>query len=508
MQTKYNSEIFKKKIIILGGGIASLIIAYFLSKNKINSIKIYESGQKNKLKNQDLNKEYRKTSINKKNYKINTEVHYCDTLGWQKNLDRLRFRQLGGSANYWGSESQYFDKKELKVNRNNFGSWPIKFQEINNYYSIISKLFSFKNKFLKRKNYGKNFSEIFWSRNINPQFLKNKILHLLEKKSNINIEFDSTCVELKFSNKKCKSIFLNKKNKIIKIVKFDMLVIACGAIETTRLLLSSKSLKKNMIKKNYKNLGKFYSDHPHGFIGYINNPSEEFKKKFIKKNINKNSVSYLGLKNYLDNHTLSIAFQFHYELRDMLLRSHLRGIFISFLSLNFKSLFKEIFVIFYKIISLDFIKNKNRIKLWAVAEQDQVPKSYIKIFKERDRLGMQRININWQMTNNLKKNFKKTLTKLQDYFKEKRYGDIVYDTNLDLSSKLQGLHGGAHHFGTTRMSTNENYRFVDKNLKILNIRNTYVLSTSVFPTNGSANSTITLAALAARLADYTNSKIK
>lgn len=498
----------KKKIILLGSGIASLITVYFLSKNKLNNIEIYESGIENRLKNQDLNKEYKSLKILKRANNFSNELHYCDVLGWQQNLNRLRFRKLGGTANYWGSESQFFDKKEFEINRNKFGSWPINFKEMSKYYQIVSKLFGFKEKYLKRVNYEKYFSEIFWSKNLDTQYLKNKIINSLKKRLNVKIEFNSTCVGLNFKNKICESININKNNKVKKIKNFDKLIICCGAIESTRLLLSSKSLKKNMFQKHYRNLGKFYSDHPHGYIGYIKNPSNEFKKKFNKKIKNNNSVSYLGLKNYLSKKNLSIAFQFHFELRDILLRSNLRNLFISFLSLNIKYFFKEVLFIFIKIITLDFLRQKNLIRLWTVVEQDQTPKSYIKIFDEKDRLGLNKININWQMTNNLKKTLKFTLHKLQNYFSQKKYGQVIFDRNLYLSSKLQGLHGGAHHFGTTRMSTNKNFRFVDKNLKILDINNTYVLSTSVFPTNGSANSTITLAALAIRLADYINSKIK
>jgi len=39
------------------------------------------------------------------------------------------------------------------------------------------------------------------------------------------------------------------------------------------------------------------------------------------------------------------------------------------------------------------LKQKNQIRVWAVAEQDQIIKSYIKIFNEKDRLGLKKINI-------------------------------------------------------------------------------------------------------------------
>jgi choline dehydrogenase-like flavoprotein len=51
------------------------------------------------------------------------------------------------------------------------------------------------------------------------------------------------------------------------------------------------------------------------------------------------------------------------------------------------------------------------------------------------------------------------------------------------------------------MAAAPNAGVVDPNLKIHGIDNTYVLSTSVFPSLGSANPTFTLLALAIRLAN-------
>ena len=72
------------------------------------------------------------------------------------------------------------------------------------------------------------------------------------------------------------------------------------------------------------------------------------------------------------------------------------------------------------------------------------------------------------------------------------------------NDRLAGLHSGAHHFGTTRMSSNNKKSFVDKNQKIIGINNCFINSTSVFPTNGTANSGLTLIALAMRLASHLN----
>jgi choline dehydrogenase-like flavoprotein len=65
---------------------------------------------------------------------------------------------------------------------------------------------------------------------------------------------------------------------------------------------------------------------------------------------------------------------------------------------------------------------------------------------------------------------------------------------------------GFHQVGTTRMGRNRNDSVVDTNLKIHDVDNLYVASSSVFPTTGQANSTYLATALAVRLAHHLNLK--
>lgn len=62
--------------------------------------------------------------------------------------------------------------------------------------------------------------------------------------------------------------------------------------------------------------------------------------------------------------------------------------------------------------------------------------------------------------------------------------------------------GGCHHMGGTRMAAAPTQGVVDANCRLHGVNNTYVASSSVFPTGGYANPTITIVALALRLADH------
>jgi choline dehydrogenase-like flavoprotein len=59
-----------------------------------------------------------------------------------------------------------------------------------------------------------------------------------------------------------------------------------------------------------------------------------------------------------------------------------------------------------------------------------------------------------------------------------------------------------HHMGTTRMHDEPTRGVVDANCRVHGISNLFVAGSSVFPTGGAATATLTLMALAIRLADH------
>ena len=64
------------------------------------------------------------------------------------------------------------------------------------------------------------------------------------------------------------------------------------------------------------------------------------------------------------------------------------------------------------------------------------------------------------------------------------------------------LEGNFHHLGATRMHAEASKGVVDADCRVHGIRNLYVAGSSVFPTYGCSNPTLTVVALALRLADH------
>ena len=62
-----------------------------------------------------------------------------------------------------------------------------------------------------------------------------------------------------------------------------------------------------------------------------------------------------------------------------------------------------------------------------------------------------------------------------------------------------------HHMGTTRMHSDPAHGVVDANCRVHGVSNLFVCGSSVFPTAGVAPPTLTIVALALRLADHLRS---
>ena len=84
---------------------------------------------------------------------------------------------------------------------------------------------------------------------------------------------------------------------------------------------------------------------------------------------------------------------------------------------------------------------------------------------------------------------------------EKLLDSIAEDFSTTIAK--QPINYGSHHLmGTTRMGGAEKDGVVDLNLKVHGIRNLYVAGSSVFVTGGAANPTLSITALSLRLAEY------
>ena len=78
-----------------------------------------------------------------------------------------------------------------------------------------------------------------------------------------------------------------------------------------------------------------------------------------------------------------------------------------------------------------------------------------------------------------------------------RANSFLFDDNEEFMSGA-----GWHHMGGTIMGEDPKKSVVDKNLKLFGSKNIYITGSSVFPSGGHANPTITIIQLSLRLANH------
>ena len=117
---------------------------------------------------------------------------------------------------------------------------------------------------------------------------------------------------------------------------------------------------------------------------------------------------------------------------------------------------------------------------------------------------MPRIEVDWRLTELDKRSLQAGHQALAEELGRTGLGRLQIDRWLteDLTSWPPELDGGHHHMGTTRMSDRSDQGVVDADCRVHGMANLYVAGSSVFPTSGSANPTLTIVALALRLAGH------
>lgn len=131
------------------------------------------------------------------------------------------------------------------------------------------------------------------------------------------------------------------------------------------------------------------------------------------------------------------------------------------------------------------------------------PESRILLADDRDALGLRRVKTDWR--HGLLEH--RTATRLASLVGAEfarvgigrtRLEPWLRDERVPMVDALEGL---PHHIGTTRMSDDPREGVVDRDCAVHGMENLYVAGSSVFPTAGQANPTLTIVALALRLAN-------
>ena len=456
---KIQNNFFKKKYdyVIVGTGPAGVSLYRSILKKEKKNILLIEKGnfKKNKFE-----------KITAKNLPIK--------------LDSRVF-SVGGTSNKWSNISSYFEEFEMQQSstKHKKNLWPLSHKELINWYKKIDPSYGFNFKMIKKIKQRENIPFVLrkFLAKIKPTNFKK---YVNSKQVDIICNCEILSVD-EIKNQPC--IFIKFKNTEIKL--FTKKIILCaGGVASTQIILNSLHDKKLKNMKNNKFVGLNFMEHPKFTIGYLKYPKDNLIEKFEVK-YKKEEISYFGVslpKKYQEFNKLSNSYV-RFEKTDI-------DFEVDRQNLNFYQLLK--------LIIKRLIKKKEKFFFCKVRMYCEMsPNKKNKIFISGKN---KKIIVNYKLSQSDMRTIKNLSKKIFNFFS--------YRPQLEKKTfiTVKNLQDSSHHMGGLCYSIDPHKTVVNKNLRIIGTKNIYACTSAIFPTSGSVNPTMTIIALAQRLAMHLTKK--
>lgn len=312
-------------------------------------------------------------------------------------------------------------------------------------------------------------------------------------------------------------------------------VLAAGGIETPRLLLACGEDRPNGIGNDHDLVGRFFMEHPHARGGAILPLTNDVEGMLKILSLTKQKIQHKGQR-------FAAAYRPAEEAQEQLgilnsavsfgIRRHagqkVAGFHSLLATLKHNLPAKRSFRSAYQNLKTTVVSNapradtafvarwllwkRNLRGLYAVvrAEQAPNPDSRVRLIDEVDALGIRRAGLDWRFLEVDRRSVAGLMALLDEELQRigagraKPAGWLVEGEKMWDFDPLISSHpiGGYHHMGTTRMGASPSEGVTDAECRVYGAPNLFVAGSSLFPTSGWANPTITIIALALRLGDF------
>jgi choline dehydrogenase-like flavoprotein len=537
-----NNAVYEADLCIIGSGPAAISIALEFLKTNVSVVMLTGGVEREISFNQDLHR------------------GFSSPAGSHEPLEENRRRAFGGASVAWGGRCIPLDEIDFKHRDWVADSgWPFDYKEIAPYYEAASALcdigvFDFDALSTFPSNPQKEILEGMDNENIissrlerwsTPVNFAKRYRSELETASNIKVLLNThlTNIDTDENGESVSYIIACVGEKMI-TVKASNYVLACGGIETPRLLLASKNAKHPYgIGNNNDVVGRYYMAHFGGIHSKVAPTNREkiifnFERdkeqvycrrrwwvtdKFQKEKKIGNIIFFLLHSQDQEGHRdvlFSITFLVKFFLSILKERSFKKA------KEHKVALWEHGKIVMYEgwkqlpsIILIAFkrfqkrrlpmvLPNRNSpyLGLYYQAEQTPCRESRVRLSNEvKDAMGVPRVIVEFKSNELDKKTIVEAHKLFVEQYKKADLGVIHFDESKlleQIENKTKHFNSAAHHIGTTRMSVNAKKGVVDVNCKVHGIDNLYIAGSSIFPTGGHINPTLTLVALAVRLGKH------
>ncbi len=305
-------------------------------------------------------------------------------------------------------------------------------------------------------------------------------------------------------------------------------VLACGGLETARLLLASRSVQSQGIGNQFDTVGRYYMDHPRAVFGRVRFASPQKLPLLLGLPLSDGMAqvgiqlsdevqrregllnSYLSLERYWSDQTAQVYQSFIHSMKIMLRRGY-AGRRFSLSRTELATVPELIYLLAPReLMPHALYSAARRVKqrlsqgdreliVVNFCEQIPDPQSRVYLGARRDRFNVPRLVLDWRIRREETEGLMRLHALVDAHLRRHQLGRLD-NTSEPFSDRLYT--DASHHIGTARMSVHPRDGVVDPDCAVHGVDNLFVAGSAVFPTAGHANPTLTIVALAIRLATH------
>lgn len=514
------SHLQKAAVCIAGAGIAGLVLATTLADAGIDVILLEAGGRKTEDRSQEIYEA-----------EMAATTHAGTTVG--------RFRVFGGSSVRWGGQLLPYTEDIFSPSSESLSSsWPIRSAALESLYPRVEEILGADHLPFSTELYqalGMSVpANLDSNPNINLRFSKwapfshRNVARTLGTRAiqsgRINVFLHANVTECLLSSNGSRIDALLVRNYQGNCFRFEaqQYVVAMGTIETSRLLLASRSVCPSGVGNENDRVGRGFHDHVSAAVADLDGEARH------------NLLSWLGpffvggtthtarleaspaLRRRLD----LLAINAHVTIEEpedsagsvarQLLRSIQRGDLQPVILENYKQLpgaCVELLRLAYswKVRKRRPISSAAMVRLHVACEQRTSSDNRIRLStSSRDALGIPKAVIDWRVSSEEVRSMRCYAEWLRGELERLGASGIKWHPDLAQTNEecFPEIRDTNHPMGGTVMGVNPADTVVDTNLRVHGLSNMYISSCSTYPAGGSSNPTFTLIALSLRLAEY------
>lgn len=445
-------------IVIVGAGVAGITIALELARS--HRIAVIESGGSEPASD--------------------TQALYDGEIsGLNYSLLGSRLRYLGGTSNHWGGWCGLLDSIDFEQRAwVNDSGWPFGREALTPFFDQAADILNLGaprfevNELVASDQAVHRLSDERMTHRVmrfsNPiTRMGEKYRQQLTEQANLQLLLNAnvTDIQLAESGDRVEQLSLQTLSGRAGRVRARQCVVACGGIENARLLLCCNKQMPSGLGNQNGLVGRFFMEHPHVTPVDILPHDPDWCR------------GQMALRQDGD-------YWFGLAMRPTRSAMAERGI------LNFNGHFFN--------VPCD---DGSMRGIGVMVEQAPNPDSRVTLSDQQDALGMPRTRLHWSLTDQDWTTIQTLPRLLAETLGVKGLGRVrVRDWVLERDDG--GIGFGSHHMGTTRMANDPRRGVVDSDCRVHGIENLHIAGSSVFPTGGAINPTLTLTTLSLRLARH------